>query len=78
MSISEKYWLTILFAFLRYLSIIMMGSGVAFILLGYYFNYYFYFGLAIWPRLLMWGIVNFKYIRALTKVNKLEFRKILE
>ena len=78
MSISEKYWLTILFAFLRYLSIIMMGSGVAFILLGYYFNYYFYFGLVIWPLLLMWGIVNFKYIRALTKVNKLEFRKILE
>ena len=78
MSISEKYWMTILFSFLRYLSIIMMGSGVAFILLGYYFHYYFYFALAIWPLFLMWGIVNIKYIRALTKVNKLEFRKILE
>ena len=78
MTISEKYWLTILFTFLRYLSIIMMGSCVAFILLGYYVNYVFYFALAIYPLLLMWGIVNIKYIRALTKVNKLEFSKILD
>ena len=78
MTISEKYWMTILFTFLRYLSIIMMGSGVAFILLGYYVNIWFYFGLAIWPLFLMWGIVNIKYIRALTKVNKLEFSKILD
>ncbi len=78
MTIKEKYWLTILFYFLRYLSILMMGSGVAFILLGYYYNWYFYFALAIWPLLFMWGIVNIKYIRAMTKSNRLEFSKILD
>ncbi len=78
MTISEKYWMTILFTFLRYLSIILMGSGVGFILLGLYVNYWFYAGLAVWPLFLMWGIVNIKYIRALTKVNKLEFSKILD
>ena len=78
MNIREKYWLTILLYFCRYLSILMMGSGVAFILLGYYYNYMFYFGLATWPLFLMWGIVNIKYIRALTKVNRLEFSKILD
>lgn len=78
MTIKEKYWLTILFYFLRYLSILMMGSGVAFILLGYYYNWYFYFALAIWPLLFMWGIVNIKYIRAMSKSNRLEFSKILD
>ena len=78
MSIKEKYWLTIMFYFLRYLSILMMGSGVAFILLGYYYNWYFYLALAIWPLLFMWGIVNIKYIRAMTKSNRLEFSKILD
>ena len=78
MTIKEKYWLTILFYFLRYLSILMMGSGAAFILLGYYYNWYFYLALAIWPLLFMWGIVNIKYIRAMTKSNRLEFSKILD
>ena len=78
MTISEKYWLTIFFCFLRYLSIIMMGSGVAFILLGHYINYLFYFGLATWPLFIMWGIVNIKYIRAIIKARRLEFSKILD
>lgn len=78
MSIQEKYWLTLLFTFLRYFSLLMMASGAVFIVLGYYVNYLFYFGLFVWPLLIMWGIVNIKYIRALTKVNKLQFSKILE
>ena len=78
MTISEKYWLTILITFCRYLSIIMMGSGVLFILGGYYISYWFYLGLIIWPLFIMWGVVNFKYLRATVKANKLEFSKILE
>ena len=78
MEIKDKYWLTMLFMFLRYISIIMMGSGVAFILLGIYINPWFFAGLAAWPLFLMWGITNIKYIHALTKKNKLEFSKILE
>lgn len=78
MTISEKYWLTILITFCRYLSIIMMGSGVLFILGGYYISYWFYLGLIIWPLFIMWGVVNFKYLRATVKANRLEFSKILE
>lgn len=78
MTISEKYWFTILFTFCRYLSVLMMGSGIAFILTGYYISKWFYLGLALWPLFIMWGIVNFKYVRAMIKVNRLEFSKILE
>ena len=78
MSIREKYWFTVLFMFCRYISIVLMGSCVGFILAGYYINPWFYAGLAVWPLFLMWGIVNIRYIHALTKKNKLEFSKILE
>ena len=78
MSLTEKYWLTIFFVFLRYFSILMMLSGIAFILLGYYLNPWFYTGLASWPLFLMWGVVNFRYIRALTKFHRLEFCRVEE
>lgn len=78
MNLTEKYWLTILLAFCRYLSIIMMGCGIAFIFLGIYINAWWFVGLAIWPLFIMWGVVNFKYVRVLTRVNKLEFSKIME
>lgn len=78
MNLSEKYWLTLLLTFCRYLSILMMGSGVSFLLLGYYIDKWFYVGLATWPLFIMWGIVNIKYLRAITKMNKLELSKIME
>ena len=78
MTISEKYWLTILITFCRYLSIIMMSSGILFILGGYYISYWFYLGLILWPLFIMWGVVNFKYLRATVKVNRLEFSKIID
>lgn len=78
MTLSEKYWLTIFFTFLRYFSILMMGSGIAFILLGYYLNPWYYAGLAAWPLFIMWGIVNFRYIAALTRFHRLEFSRVEE
>lgn len=78
MTISEKYWYTILLTFCRYISVLMIGSGALFILAGYYVSNWFYLGLVVWPLLIMWGVVNFKYVRAMIKANKLEFSKILE
>lgn len=78
MNIGEKYWLTILVTFCRYLSILMMGSGIGFIIAGYYVNPWFYAGLATWPLFIMWGIVNINYLRAMVKTYRLEFSKILE
>ena len=78
MNISEKYWLTILITFCRYLSILMMGSGVAFILLGAFVNPWFFVGLTSWPLFIMWGIVNIRYLHLVTKARNLEFSKILE
>ena len=78
MNLSEKYWLTVLITFCRYLSIIMMGSGVAFIIMGVYINPWFFTGLASWPLFIMWGIVNMKYLHAVTKIKRLEFSKIME
>ena len=71
MTLSEKYWLTILLTFCRYISILMMGSGIAFLLSGYYVNQWFYLGLVTWPLFIMWGIVNIKYLRAIYRSNKL-------
>lgn len=78
MNLSEKYWYTILITFCRYLSIIMMGGCVAFIPLGYYINQWFYLGLVVWPLFIMWGIVNMAYLKAITRVNKLQLHKIME
>ena len=78
MTIGEKYWLTLLLTFCRYLSILMMGSGAAFLLLGYCIDKWFYGGLVSWPLFIMWGIVNIRYLRALTRMNKLELSKIVE
>lgn len=78
MTLGEKYWFTILLTFCRYLSVLMMGSGILFILTGYYVSPWFYLGLIIWPLFIMWGIVNFKYVRAMIKANRLEFSRILE
>ena len=78
MNITEKYWLTILLTFCRYVSIIMIGGGAGFIPLGIYVSPWFFIGLAVWPLLIMWGVVNLRYVRALVKVNRLEFSKITE
>ena len=78
MTLREKYWYTILLTFCRYLSVLMLISGGAFILLGILVNPWFYIGLAIWPLFFMWAIVNFRYVRALVKVNRLEFSKVTE
>ena len=71
MTLAEKYWETVGFMFLRYLSVLMMASGVVFILLGYYVNPWIYTGLASWPLFIMWGIVNFKYIHVLSDAHRL-------
>ena len=76
MTLSEKYWLTVLLAFCRYISILMIGGGTPFFLLGYYINKWFYLGLTIWPLLIMWGIINFRFIRVLEKAYKVELSKI--
>lgn len=77
MGLSEKYWLTILLTFCTYVSIVMMGSGIAFILLGYLVNSWFYLGLAAWPLFIMLGVVNIKFLRVVTKMNNLQFSKIM-
>ena len=77
MSLGEKYWLTVLITFCRYFSVIMMASGVVFVLLGYYVNRWYYIGLISWPLFIMWGIVNVNYLRAITKMKGLELSKIV-
>ena len=77
MTLAEKYWMTVFLTFLRYFSILMMISGVAFILAGHFVNPWIYLGLFSWPLFIMWGIVNLRYIRAITKVHRLEFSKIV-
>ncbi len=71
MSLWEKYWLTIWFVFLRYFSVLMIGAGIGFIVAGHLVNPWWYAGLAVWPLLIMWGIVNFKYIHVLSVANGL-------
>ena len=77
MNLGEKYWLTILLTFCTYISILMMGSGIGFILLGYFYNSWFYLGLASWPLFIMLGVVNIKFLRIVTKMNNLQFSKIM-
>ena len=76
-SIAEKYWLTVFLTFLRYLSVLMIISGAAFIIAGYLASPWFYMGLLAWPLFIMLGVVNLRYIHVLTKVNKVELNKIL-
>lgn len=78
MNIGEKYWLTILLTLCRYLSIIMMGSGILFVFAAYYITEWFYLGLIVWPLLVMWGVVNMKYLRILERTYRLDFSKIVE
>ena len=77
MSITEKYWLTVLMMLCRYFSIIMFMSGIAFIITGVYVNHLWFIGLASWPLFIMLGITNLQYIRAVEKSNGLQFSKIL-
>ena len=76
MTLTEKYWLSIFFAFLRYLSILMMMSGIVFIILGHYISIWFYMGLFSWPLLMMWGVVNLRCINAYIKNNHMSFYRL--
>lgn len=77
MTLTEKYWLTLLFVFLRYLSILMFGSGIGFIIAGILVNPWWFIGLSSWPLFIMVGVVNLVYICALTKHHRLQFRYIV-
>ena len=76
MTLTEKYWLTLLFTICRFLSILMLGFGIPFIILGIVVDPWFFTGLAGWPFMLMWGIVNLRYIHVLIKKNHLELSKL--
>lgn len=76
MKLYEKYWLTILFTFLRYFSFLMFLSGAGFIIAGKLVNSWFYLGLASWPLFIMLGIVNLRYIRVLARHYNLIGSKI--
>ena len=77
MSISETYWRTIFLTILRYLSVLMIISGAAFIIAGLLANPWYYMGLLSWPLFIMLGVVNLKYIQLFAKVNKIELDKTL-
>lgn len=77
-TIAEKYWLTVFLTFLRYLSFLMMISGVAFIIAGWIANKWFYMGLISWPLFIMLGVVNIRYIHYWTKVNNAELNKMFK
>ena len=78
MDLCWKYCLTILITFFRYLSILMMLSFIVWIVLGQYIDPWYYMGLFSYPLLLMWGIVNVKYLHIAYKVKGLEYAKVLE
>lgn len=69
MNLGTQYWMTILFTFCRYLSVLMMASGVGFILLGYFIHPLCYILLALWPLLIMWGVVNMRYLNLYARKN---------
>ena len=77
MTIGEKYWKTISFTFLRYFSVLMIISGVAFIIAGKIASPWYYMGLLSWPLFIMLGVVNLKYIHILSQVNREELNRIL-
>ena len=78
MSISDKYWKTIFLTILRYLSILMIISGVAFIIAGWIASPWYYMGLLAWPLFIMLGAVNLRYIHIFAKVNRCELNDLLK
>ena len=70
MGIADKYWKTILYTFLSYFSILMLISGVGFVIAGRILNPWYYFGLFSWPLFIMLGIVNLRYIHIYSKANR--------
>ena len=78
MSLGEKYWLTILLVFCRYLSVMLFVGPAGFVLAGYYINWLWYLGCLIWPLTIMIGMVNLRYLRILSKKHKLGSNQILE
>jgi hypothetical protein len=77
MSIGEKYWRAVLLTFLRYLSILMIISGVGFIIAGRIASPWFYMGLLSWPLFIMLGCVNLKYIYIINRVDREELKKTI-
>lgn len=67
MKLYEKYWVAVLFTFLRYFSVLMFLSGIGFIIAGRLANPWWYLGLASWPLLIMLGAVNLKYINLMAR-----------
>lgn len=79
MTLSEKYWLTILLTICRYLSIVLLIGPAGFIFAGYFtHNWLWYLGLISWPLTIMLGVVNMRYLQILLKTKKLGWSKIME
>lgn len=78
MSLREKYWFTILLVFGRYISILMMIAPFAFAIVGRYVDKFWYLGLLVWPLMIMWALVNLRYIRLIFRIKRLEWTDILE
>ena len=76
MTIKEKYWLTIWFVVLRYLSILLILSGIGWILAGYYASPWWYLGLFSWPLFIMLGAVNLKYIHIMDRNIKEQLNRM--
>lgn len=77
-NLAEKYWVTVFLTFLRYVSILMICSGVGFILAGYFANAWFYLGTISWPLFIMLGIVNLRFISFWTKANRFEMKDFVK
>ena len=77
MSLGEKYWTEILYTFLRFFSILLIISGIGFIIAGWLSNPWFYMGLLSWPLFIMLGAVNLKYVHLLEKRNRIQLDKIV-
>ena len=71
----ERYWRSILFAFLKYISLLMILSGVGFIIAGRIASPWFYMGLLSWPLFIMLGCVNLKYIYMIGKEEKTTYHQ---
>ena len=57
--------------------VLTFAIGVGFIIAGKLVNPWYYLGLALWPLLIMLGIVNLKYIRVLARHYNLVGSKIV-
>ena len=67
MTITEKYWLTILLTICKYLIFVFFIGPAGFCWAGYYIDKMWYLGLIIWPLTIMLGCVNLRYIRFIYK-----------